>query len=254
MSGLVVGIDIGIKNLAVCAIDTEGVVHEWHLINCIDENENASKKSVSESVRAIALSIDNYAFLAEAQTIAIESQPFGTHARAANNKMRCIQSAVETWCALRNPNALVMSVAASAKKVAGANYAERKRNATQIVLERIKEEQEEFWHDFFMGAGAKKDDLADSFLIANVAKERMKPKVRKRKVRSRTQKSDNTNQEETARVDDNQAKDAEEGEPIEWGEDTPAMQDYQTSQPTGEDVTAYPQDITEGSDLETTIA
>ena len=242
MSGVIVGIDIGIKNLAVCAIDAEGAVHEWHLINCIEDNENASKKSVSESVRALALSIDQYAFLKDAQTIAIESQPFGTHARAANNKMRCMQSAVETWCALRNPSALVMSVAASAKKVPGANYAERKKNATQIVLETMKA-QDGHWYEFFVGAGAKKDDLADSFLIANVAKERIKPKVRKRKVRSRAQKS---NIEATP--------EANEEAPREWGDpDTHEMQEI--SAPTEEsntepDFNPEP-DIGEWSDLET---
>ena len=234
MSELIVGIDIGIKNLAVCAIDKEGLIHEWHLINCIDENENASKKSVSESVRALALSIDTYAFLAEAQTIAIESQPFGTHARAANNKMRCMQSAVETWCALRNPGALVMSVAASAKKVPGANYAERKKNATKIVLETLQA-QEERWQEFFAEAGSKKDDLADSFLIANVANERMKPKARKRKVRSRGQKS-NIDPEETQEALDDQAKDSQ--NEMEFNEDTDAseMQDCQNLQSAQESI------------------
>jgi hypothetical protein len=117
--------------------------------------------------------------MAVSGVIAIESQPFGSRTTAANNRMRCIQSCIETWSAIRVPNATVISIGAKAKNVEGDTYARRKKNAVAKVTELI--ESDVVWSIFFANAGNKRDDLADAFLIARVALERSKPKKRKRR-------------------------------------------------------------------------
>jgi len=175
----VIGIDIGVKNLAVCQLDETGAILNWALINCAQEGENTKDISISTLVRACALKIDEaaYAWIASSAVIAIESQPYGSRTNNGNNRMRCIQSCIETWTALRAPDATVMSIGAKSKDVEGDTYAQRKKNAVAKVSALI---ENDLWSNFFEDAGKKRDDLADAFLIARVAVERRKPKKRKR--------------------------------------------------------------------------
>ena len=39
----VIGIDIGVKNLAVCQIDETGAILNWALINCVQPGENTKE-------------------------------------------------------------------------------------------------------------------------------------------------------------------------------------------------------------------
>ena len=176
----VVGVDVGTKHLALCALDSAGAVSQWELVDVgVD-----GKATASECVRACALALDRVEWLASATTIAIESQPFGVRAHAANNKMRCVQSSIEAFAALRVPGAEVVAIGARAKGVGGSTYAERKRDAVRRAADYLTAESAD-WAAWFNRTAGKRDDLADALLIAIVARERAMPKPRAAKRRKR---------------------------------------------------------------------
>ncbi len=194
----IVGIDVGIKNLAICCLDFSDIQHteivQWHLLDVLGENKNATKTSIEECTNCMmdALQqIDWLNTLEETDKIAIEAQPAGRMA-TGNIKCKVLSHCIQSFFYL-NTKATVTFVNPKTKigqqvlKEFSGNtmeggdenvkkrYQIHKKASIQIVKNIVQTTK---WQEWFNRL-KKKDDVADAYLLALVAS-RVKSKKRKR--------------------------------------------------------------------------
>ena len=151
----VLGLDVGIKNLAICHLDSDGEVVRWHLADCSTDK----KSTISDAIRNVVGYLRTLQ-LPNTVVIAIEQQPCG-RGRVSNTTMRCVQASIEAWALCSQYHYLNFSPARKLGKNAPKQYAERKKLAVCKVTDCLKEP----WQSFFL-KHKKQDDLADAYLIA----------------------------------------------------------------------------------------
>ena len=178
----VLGIDVGLRNLALCKVtvtDTAIIdVEEWMGLDVLGD-KNAKKISIEDAVRLLLESLGAHdSIYPGVDMVAIESQPVG---RAATGSVRnkVISHVIQTFFEIRgisttflNPkNKLCKGFVAehvdcddlmgdqNTKK----RYAVHKKAAIDAVQTLVPERFLPFWQ-----ALKKKDDAADSFLVAAV--------------------------------------------------------------------------------------
>ena len=154
---ILLSIDIGIKNLAYCMLDSDdGSILDWNLIDCSGTNE---------TLRVIE-ELDQLEHLREADVILLEKQP------SFNPKMRNISTAIYVYFILRinheqQRNAKIQFYAAKYKlkccdiqieHKAKSKYTQNKNLGIVHTRHLIKT------HNEFFEKNKKKDDLADSYL------------------------------------------------------------------------------------------
>ena len=178
----VLGIDVGLRNLALCKVTvTDGApidVEEWMVLDVLGD-KNAKKISIEDAVRLLldALSIHDHVY-SDVDMVAIESQPVG---RAATGSVRnkVVSHVIQTFFEMRgisttflNPkNKLCKEFVAEhvdCEHLVGdqntkKRYAVHKKAAIDAVQMLVPEQFSPFWQ-----ALKKKDDAADSFLVAAV--------------------------------------------------------------------------------------
>ena len=106
----IVGIDVGLHNLALCTVQRNGetcTIEQWQLVDCAP-GKNAAKMSIADACSAV---IDALAAMQmeDVQLFAIESQPCGRVA-TGNTKMKVISHCIQQWARLRFPEAKVTFV------------------------------------------------------------------------------------------------------------------------------------------------
>ncbi len=187
----VLGIDVGLRNLAFCRVRVEEKtfhVEEWRVLDVLG-TRNAKKTTIQESVNLVISALLTLEFLEGVELVAIESQPVG-RAVSSNVRMKVISHCIQTFfqllghtCNFVNPKSkmcdeIVKNMNPVAEEKSGDDatkqrYAVRKKAAIAAVATNVEDEWQPFW------AGLKKkDDAADSLLIALTAG---RPKSKKRK-------------------------------------------------------------------------
>lgn len=203
---IIVGLDVGLKNLAMCKIrrDSNNVIEDilgWELIDCIDGG-NAKKISIEDGCRAVIQTLDSMrSFFDDVEVFSIEAQPCGRIA-TSNIKMKVISHCIQTWAMLRKPDMKVIFVNPKTKicreycgellELEGGDSAVKKRykkhkqmatDACTAIVEKFEK-----WKEFFY-QHKKKDDISDALLIAAVS-ERKKPRKRKRRAKNKGEEVD----------------------------------------------------------------
>jgi hypothetical protein len=178
---LVLGMDVGLRNLALCVCERSTMrIDKWILHDCFPDEKLPTTsacivKVVNDLKDLLHGSLSEY--VPNIRTVAIEAQPFGM-AKASNNKMRAVQAAIEATFALMLPQVTVQTVSPQAKRCEGDNYAQRKADAIRQVAQHLQEMPGQPSEIF--ETSAKKDDLADSFLVARAVVLGKPPRRRKR--------------------------------------------------------------------------
>jgi hypothetical protein len=162
----VMAIDVGVRNLAYCILSREEVV-DWSVVDCIPTITNSKTVPVRRLRQGVIGVLDGLldALLGyELDLVAIEQQP------TRNQRMVCLQHVIETWFALRMPEVKVECMSPRLKlslvDVDTQTYHDRKRAAVEETRRLFRERQ---WSLAFFEGHRKKDDLADTFLMADYA-------------------------------------------------------------------------------------
>ena len=191
----IVGIDVGLRNLALCCIDadTAEIVH-WEVLDVLKDRK-AKSVSIEKSVDLLLAELGTvpwFGELEEGDTVAIEAQPVG-RAATGNVRMKCVSHAIQSFVALRtqagcrfvNPKTkvgvemlgeYVDCSDAQGDENTKKRYARHKKAAVDKVGEDVRGTK---WEDFFHQKLKKKDDAADAFLLARVVRHGRKAKKRK---------------------------------------------------------------------------
>lgn len=181
----VIGIDVGIKNLALCGMDADGEISYWGLIKCTDAN--IGDLNITECVVAVTKSLQNVD-TSGVTDIAVEMQPCGGKGAvsAANTRMRCVQAAIESWATTRRLPIKAIAAQSKIPNSRGMDYKQRKKRGIEMVLGDLKTMRNAHrdkipkhttlhppsWESWFRSVGGKMDDLADAYLIANIYRNR----------------------------------------------------------------------------------
>jgi hypothetical protein len=150
---LVLAVDVGIRNLAICAIDTScGIVH-W-----VNEPLSTGAYQPQHNVQYVhEFLARNAALFARADEIVVEKQ--------MRVNMRIIEAVIQSRffdkCKVVHPRTIK-----AAFGLGRGNYALNKKASVDFVRERLESlEQESNWRSFFANA-KKRDDLADAYIMA----------------------------------------------------------------------------------------
>lgn len=149
---LVLAVDVGIKNLAVCAIDTaDGIVH-W-----ANEALSASAYQPQHNVQYVHEFIArNAALFDRADAIVVEKQ--------MRVNMRIIEAVIQSRffdkCKIVHPRTIKVAFG-----LGRGNYALNKKASVEFVQARLNLQEQPHWRQMFDKA-RKRDDLADAYIMA----------------------------------------------------------------------------------------
>ena len=193
----IVGIDVGLRNLALCCIDDEtGAIVHWDVLDVL-KDKKAKSVSIEKSVELLLEELKTLPWLCALEAgdqVAIEAQPVG-RAATGNVRMKCVSHAIQSFvrlqtkagCCFVNPKTkvgvemlgeYVDCSDAQGDENTKKRYARHKKAAVVKVGEDVKGTQ---WEAFFHNELKKKDDAADAFLLANVVRYGKKKKVSKKR-------------------------------------------------------------------------
>ena len=188
---MILSIDVGIKNLAMCMIDSETrEIKQWDVSGVPPESSHGLYKSLCKH-------LDERKWLSEATTILIEKQP------PRNKKMVSVQDFLHAYFIITNQTSETIIYDAKHKipDVAGPGKAQyRKRKLTSIA--RCKEfietgDVNKHWIPEFTKS-KKKDDLADTVMQAlSYINRRVAEAPKKKKSEKVTARRPTENQKET---------------------------------------------------------
>jgi hypothetical protein len=193
--GKIVGIDVGIKNLALCCQE-DGVPVHWDVIDVLGEGKNATKTSIEDCCTAMMsalVALPWWAELTAEDTVAIEAQPCGRVA-TGNTKCKVLSHCIQSFVLLKtkarpifvNPKtkvgAEVLATYGNADLEGDTNVKKRykihKAAAIKMVEQMVVEKLPQ-WKEWYEGL-KKKDDAADAYLLTLVAAKKKVKKKRKR--------------------------------------------------------------------------
>lgn len=186
---MIVSIDVGIKNLAICQIDeTTKLVHNWDVSGVPPEHDDGLYPCLRRH-------LDAKPWLLNATTVLIEKQP------GQNKKMKTVENFLHAYFVIKVPTAetIIYDARHKVPDVVGTGKARyRQRKATAVTRCREFLESSELnahWMDTFK-ASKKKDDLADTVLQALSFINRVEPK-KKNPGKKITPRKPTQNQKET---------------------------------------------------------
>jgi hypothetical protein len=149
---LVLAVDVGIRNLAICAMDTaHGIVH-W-----ANEPLSIGAYQPQHNVQYVhEFLARNAALFALADEIVVEKQ--------MRVNMRIIEAVIHSRffdkCKVVHPRTIK-----AAFGIGRGNYALNKKASVDFVQARLQSFEEPHWRNFFASA-KKRDDLADAYIMA----------------------------------------------------------------------------------------
>lgn len=150
---MILSIDCGIKNLALCLIDPlTKKIHGW-------EVSGVPPLHADGVFQCMVRHLNERPWLLGASTVIIEKQP------DRNRGMKAIENLLHTYFLVKEKNVTIWDARHKVPDVAGAGkarYAQRKKTS----IERARKFIEGSEHVKFFDGHKKKDDLADSLLQA----------------------------------------------------------------------------------------
>jgi len=155
---MILSIDVGIKNLAMCMIDeTTKVIQHWDVSGVPPEHQDGLFKSLCHH-------LDTKSWVLEATTILIEKQP------DKNKRMKVVENFLHAYFVIKCPNSetIIYDARHKVPDVVGAGkaqYRKRKNTSIERCREFIKGDENSHWIPIFI-ASKKKDDLADTVMQA----------------------------------------------------------------------------------------
>lgn len=156
---MILSIDVGIKNLAMCLIDDQKIVHHWDVSGVPPES--------SEGLfPCLAKHLNDRPWVLNADVVLIEKQP------DRNRKMKMVEHFLQAYFVIKIPDKEVIVYDARHKipDVVGAGKVQYRRRK-QTSIDRCKEflergpEGNRHWLETFKKS-KKKDDLADTVMQA----------------------------------------------------------------------------------------
>ena len=191
----ILAFDVGSSHLSYCYMETDGGETKqmlgWEVVDVHaywDKGEFPKKATISDLARATTLALKH--ICEEKQwnphVVLIEQQPVGMKSSVVNTTMKCLQHCIETFFVLKSQHIIIKCVSPGTKlgkEGRGLTYAQRKKQAVEVVKTILIQTStshplQNKWL-LLLGQSSKKDDLADSFLIAYNYKP---PKAKKRKM------------------------------------------------------------------------
>lgn len=156
---VLLSIDVGIKNLAMCLIDEETQhVLQWDVSGVPPQHRDGLFPCLRDH-------LDVKPWVLEASTILIEKQP------GMNKTMKTVENFLHSYFVIKNPKAdtIIYDARHKVPDIAGAGKA-RYRQRKQVSIDRCREflkgsEVNRHWIPTFVDS-KKKDDLADTVLQA----------------------------------------------------------------------------------------
>jgi hypothetical protein len=157
---MILSIDVGIKNLAMCLLDEESDNHivEWDVSGVPPEHSDGLFPCLRRHLDAKPWTLD-------ATTVLIEKQP------GMNKKMKTVENFIHAYFVIKNPDVetIIYDARHKVPDVAGAGKT-KYRQRKQTGITRCKEfldvnEVNKEWREHFKKS-KKKDDLADTVLQA----------------------------------------------------------------------------------------
>lgn len=154
------GVDIGTRNLALCALDKAGRVLEWRSVDL-----GGPHTTYKDTLASLVSELDSFLVAvgdsldeSDEAVVWVERQP--PVARAMHHG---IQASVATWAELRG---ISWNVVQASQR--GGTYKKRKARAVSYASQALDKDGQYEWTNFLHSHG-KKDDLADAFIIAQRA-------------------------------------------------------------------------------------
>lgn len=168
---MLLSIDCGIKNLAMCLIDpTTKKIHQWDV-------SGVPPKHADGIFPCLVRHLKEKSWTLEAATVVIEKQP------DRNRSMKGVENLLHTYFLVHEKDVVIWDARHKVPDVAGAGkarYAQRKKTSIERARKFIEGTE---WVSFF-DAHKKKDDLADTVMqalsfIDKRPDETVTPKVKK---------------------------------------------------------------------------
>jgi hypothetical protein len=185
---MILSIDVGIKNLAMCQIDeTNRIIHQWDVSGVPPEHDDGLYPCLRRH-------LDAKPWVLDSTIVLIEKQP------GQNKKMKSVENFLHAYFVIKTPSAetIIYDARHKVPDVSGtgkARYRQRKATAVTRCREFLEgSEVNAHWMDTFK-ASRKKDDLADTVLQALSFINRVEPKEKKKK--TITARKPTQNQRET---------------------------------------------------------
>ena len=156
---MILSIDVGIRNLAMCLIDNEKIVRQWDVSGVPPESSDGLYPCMRKH-------LDDRPWVLDADVVLIEKQP------DRNKKMKMVEHFLQAYFVIKIPDkeTIIYDARHKIPDVVGAGKAQyRKRKQTSI--DRCKEflekgpEGNRHWLETFKKS-KKKDDLADTVMQA----------------------------------------------------------------------------------------
>jgi hypothetical protein len=187
---MILSIDVGIRNLAMCQFDElSNLVTEWDVSGVPPEHKDGLFVSLRKH-------LDERPWVLTSDTILIEKQP------DKNKKMKMVEHFLHAYFVIRAPKAETIIYDARFKipDVSGpgkAQYMKRKK----VSIERCRvfietNENNAHWLPIF-DASKKKDDLADTVMQAISFTKRIEPKKKTKETKKIIPRKPNENQKST---------------------------------------------------------
>ena len=187
---MILSIDVGIRNLAMCQFDeTSNLVTEWDVSGVPPEHKDGLFVSLRKH-------LDERPLVLTSDTILIEKQP------DKNKKMKTVEHFLQAYFVIKAPKAETIIYDARFKipDVSGpgkAQYMKRKK----VSIERCRafieaNENNAHWLPIF-DASKKKDDLADTVMQAISFTKRVEPKKKVKAIKKIVPRKPNENQKNT---------------------------------------------------------
>ena len=203
----ILGIDVGLRNLAICRIqikENSCEIIAWEVLDVL-QDKKSKQISIQDGVNILLESLSNVrndtnnTLLADGIDICcIESQPTGRMA-TGNTRMKVMSHIIQAFFKINMPTTIVKFINPKSKLVnefvttllgdgekeekgdaaTKKRYRQHKKRAIQACQCYLEKENQK-WSEWYMKL-PKKDDAADSFLIAYLGQGKKKNKKRKRK-------------------------------------------------------------------------
>ena len=187
---MILSIDVGIKNLAMCLInETNQKIEHWDVSGVPPEHKDGLYPCFRRH-------LDDRPWVLDATTILIEKQP------GQNKKMKSIENFLHSYFVIKLPDneTIIYDARHKVPDVAGsgkARYRQRKQTAITRCGEFItKSEINSNWVDHFKKS-KKKDDLADTVLQALSYINRVEPKIKEKATKLLKPRKPTENQKNT---------------------------------------------------------
>jgi len=152
---MILSIDCGIKNLAMCLFDSETKkISQWDV-------SGVPMKHADGVFKCLVRHLNERSWVLDAETVVIEKQP------DRNRGMKSVENLLHTYFLVKEKNVIIWDARHKIPDVAGpgkAKYDARKKASVERARRFLSETNKE-WIQFF-DTHKKKDDLADTIMQA----------------------------------------------------------------------------------------